>query len=295
MSNQVTVKDFMAKPVIQKKFEEILGQKSKGFVTSVLQIVSNNNLLANADPQSVLNSAMMGACLDLPINNNLGFAYIVPYNESYKDDQGNWQKKQVAQFQLGYKGLIQLAQRTGQYKAINAITVYENQFISYNHLTEELEADFTNEGSGEIKGFCAYFKLNNGFEKTVFWTKKQVEAHGLKFSKTFKNKNSVWESNFEGMAQKTVLKNALSKWGILSIEMQNAIVSDQSVIKNIEGQDGTIEDIQVEYVDNSTAKEENQMPNISDEDLEKTLTEYSIDQIKLQYTITDEQNKKFAK
>ena len=97
------------------------------------------------------------------------------------------------------------------------------------------------------------------------------------------------------MAQKTVLKNALSKWGILSIEMQNAIVSDQAVIKNIEGQDGTIEDVQVEYVDNSTAKEEIQMPSISDNDLEKLLTEYSIDQIKLQYTITEEQIKKLAK
>lgn len=282
MSNQVTVKEFMAKPVIQKKFEEILGQKAKGFVTSVLQVVSNNKLLANADPQSILNSAMMGACLDLPINNNLGFAYIVPYGNQ-------------AQFQLGYKGLIQLAQRTGQYKAINAITVYENQFISYNHLTEELEADFTIEGHGEIKGFCAYFKLNNGFEKTVFWTKKQVESHGVKFSKTFKSSHSVWNTNFEAMAQKTVLKNALSKWGILSIEMQNAIVSDQAVIKNIEGQDGEIEDIQVEYVDNSGTKEvEKEFPNFTEELFEKAKNaNATIETIKKSYLLTPEMESKY--
>jgi recombination protein RecT len=282
MSNQLAIKDFMSKTSVQAKFQEILGQKSKGFVTSVLQVVNNNKLLANADPQSIMNSAMMGACLDLPINNNLGFAYIVPYGNQ-------------AQFQLGYKGLIQLAQRTGQYKAINSLTVYENQFISYNHLTEELEADFTKDGEGQIVGFCAYFKMVNGFEKTVFWTKSKIEQHGAKFSKTFKHSNGVWSTNYEAMAQKTVLKNALSKWGILSIEMQNAIISDQSVIKDIKvDEEGTI-DIETQYVDNSDSKEVVELEAIDDETLQLCLDNgWTLEQLQEKYALTEAQIQKLS-
>jgi recombination protein RecT len=240
--DKVSVKTYFAKEGVQKKFQELLGKKSTGFITSVMQCVNSNPLLLNATPESVYNSAAMAATLDLPINNNLGFAWIVPYNERFQDRSGQWQTKSVAQFQMGWKGFVQLANRTGQYKAINVLEVYENQFSSFNRLTEELKADFTKVGTGELVGVVAYFKLLNGFEKTSFWSVDEINAHGLKFSKTFSHKNSVWKTNFNAMAKKTVLKNTLSKWGILSIEMQNAIITDQSVINDSETMD-------VDYVD----------------------------------------------
>lgn len=240
--DKVSVKTYFAKEGVQKKFQELLGKKSTGFITSVMQCVNSNPLLLNATPESVYNSAAMAATLDLPINNNLGFAWIVPYNERFQDGAGQWQTKSVAQFQMGWKGFVQLANRTGQYKAINVIEVYENQFKSFNRLTEELNADFTKVGSGELVGVVAYFKLINGFQKTSFWSVEEINAHGAKFSKTFSHKNSVWKTNFIAMAKKTVLKNTLSKWGILSIEMQNAVITDQAVINDSETLD-------VDYVD----------------------------------------------
>jgi len=240
-NNQLTVKDFFNKDGVKKKFEEMLGKRSTGFITSVMQVVSGNNYLSTATPESVYGAAAMAAALDLPINNSLGFAWIVPYNTSVQED-GQWVKKVIAQFQIGWKGFVQLAQRTGQYKRINVVEVYENQFISYNKLTENLNADFTIDGSGKVVGYVAYFQLINGFEKLNFWSTSEVTAHGKRFSKTFDKKDSVWQSDFDGMAKKTVLKNTISKWGILSIEMQQAILSDQSVIENPDSEE-------VDYVD----------------------------------------------
>lgn len=229
--NQIQVKQFFNRDGVKAKFQELLGAKSTGFITSVMQVVNGNNYLQKASPESIYNAAAMAATLDLPINNNLGFAWIVPYGNQ-------------AQFQMGWKGYVQLAQRTGQYKAINVIEVYESQFNAYNRLTEELDADFTQNPAGSVVGYVAYFKLLNGFEKTAFWTVEEVKAHGKKFSKTFDQRGGVWASNFDAMAKKTVLKNTLSKWGILSIEMQQAVIVDQAVINDAETLD-------VEYVDGS--------------------------------------------
>lgn len=228
MSNQLTTKDLFGQKSIQQRFEALLGKKSQGFISSVLQIVNSNNSLQNANPQTVLNAAATAASLDLPINQNLGFAWIVPY-------------KGQAQFQMGWKGYVQLALRTGQYKRINVTEVYENQFKSYNALTETLDADFNEEGSGDIVGYAAYLKLVNGFEKTVYWSRNKVIAHAKKYSQTYGKKNSrgglihsPWndEDQFNSMCLKTVLKNTISKWGIMSIEMQTAHLSDQSVQEN---------------------------------------------------------------
>jgi recombination protein RecT len=177
---------------------------------------------------TVYAAASIAATLDLPINQNLGFAWIVPYNGQ-------------AQFQMGYKGYIQLALRTGQYMRLNVIPVYQNQFISWNELTEELQANFNNIGAGNVVGYCCYFKLINGFEKTSFWSLQKVTEHGKRFSKTFNN--GPWKTDFDSMAMKTVLKNTISKWGILSIEMQRAVIVDQGVINDEEGWD-------VSYPDN---------------------------------------------
>lgn len=291
MENQVSIKGYFAKDGVQKKFQELLGKKSTGFITSVMQVVNSNNLLSVATPESVYNSAAMAATLDLPINNNLGFAWIVPYKENKKDAQGNWISKSVAQFQMGWKGYVQLAQRTGQYKAINVIEVYENQFKTYDRLTEELDADFKLVGKGSIVGYVAYFKLINGFEKTSYWSIEEVNAHGAKFSKTFSSNTGVWKENFNAMAKKTVLKNTLSKWGILSIEMQQATIVDQAVINDSETLD-------VDYVDagqdNAVKIVEKEV--LSDADLLDVISEIMADNITLeglqsQYELTEEQIK----
>jgi recombination protein RecT len=229
-----TIKSFFDNPNVAKRFEEIIGDKTRSiqFVSSVLQIANGNNYLKNADPLTIYNAALMAATLNLPINQNLGFAYIVPYGKA-------------AQFQLGYKGLIQLAQRTGQYKSINVTEVYENQFKSFNSLTEELDCDFSILGEGKVVGVAAYFKLLNGFEKTSYWPIEKVTAHAKKYSKTFNN--GPWKSDFNAMAKKTVLKLMLSTYGPLSVEVQKAIDVDQAVIKNEDGSE-------LEYVDHEEIK-----------------------------------------
>lgn len=219
-----TIKTFFEKPAVKNKFQEVIGKRSTQFISSILQITANNSMLKNADPISVYNAALMAATLDLPINQNLGFAWIVPYGKA-------------AQFQLGVKGLVQLAQRSGQYLNINVIEVYENQFESFNTLTENLNAKFDLPGEGKIIGYAAYFKLINGFEKTCFWTTEKVIQHGKRYSKSFNN--GPWKSDFDAMAKKTVLKSTLSKWGILSIEMQTAVKIDQSVINDETGESVT--------------------------------------------------------
>lgn len=230
--NTSTIKGFFEQTAVKNRFAEMLGKRSNQFISSVLQITANNNILKSAEPLSVYNAALMAATLDLPINQNLGFAWIVPYGKQ-------------AQFQMGFKGYVQLAQRTGQYTSINVIEVYENQFMSFNTLTEEFNADFSVEGSGKIVGYAAYFKLVNGFEKTCYWTTEKVMAHGKRYSKTYTN--GPWKTDFDAMAKKTVLKSTLSKWGILSIEMQQALKVDQSVIKDETGDE-------VQYVDHEEIK-----------------------------------------
>lgn len=251
MSNQVaqsnqgmTLKGFFSQDSVKAKFSELLGKKSTGFITSVMQVVSNNNLLAKADMNSIYQAAAMAATLDLIINNNLGHAWIVPYGNK-------------AQFQIGWKGFVQLAQRTGQYKRINVVPVYSNQFESWNELTEDLNAAFSIKGEGSIIGYAAYFSLLNGFEKTNFWFRERAEAHGKRFSKSFSS--GPWVSDFDAMAMKTVLKSTLSKWGPLSIELQQALNSDGAVIED--AADGSYS-----YEDNPAGE-----PTIMNEELKRAL------------------------
>jgi recombination protein RecT len=233
MENNVpSTKSLFGQKSIQERFEKLLGKKSQGFISSVLQVVNGNKLLTAADPQTVLNAAATAAALDLPINPNLGFAWIVPYKGS-------------AQFQMGWKGFVQLALRTNQYQNINTTEVYENQFKSFNRLTEELDANFDVPGEGEIVGYAGYLKLKSGFSKTTYWSKEEVVAHAKKYSQAYgKGSMSPWndKDQFHSMAKKTVLKNLISKWGIMSIEMQTAQLADQSV---------QTEEGQFEYVDNT--------------------------------------------
>ncbi|KQL17655.1 recombinase RecT [Cytobacillus solani] len=212
------LKSLLNTPTMQKKFEQVLNKKAPQFMSSLLNLYNGDPYLQKADAMSVVTSAMVAATLDLPVDKNLGYAWIVPYSGK-------------AQFQLGYKGYIQLALRTGQYKGINVIEVREGELVKWNRLTEELELDLEGATSEKIVGYCGYFKLINGFEKTVYWSRAEIEAHKKKFSKS----DFGWKKDFDAMAKKTVLRNMLSKWGILSIEMQTAVAKDEEIpeIKDI--------------------------------------------------------------
>lgn len=243
MSNQITLttKSLFERDDVKQKFKDLLGKRSASFITSVLQIAAQNSLLANADPVSVYQAAAVAATLDLPLNQNLGFAYIVPYKSKQKD--GSY--KDVAQFQMGYKGFIQLAQRSGQFKTIASAPIYEGQLIEQNPLTG-YQFDFSQKKSEIVIGYAAYFQLINGFEKTLFMSVDELKKHGAKFSQTFKKGFGLWKDDFDSMAQKTVIKLLLSKFAPLSVEMQQAVVTDQSIVKDADTQD-------VIYVDNTEA------------------------------------------
>lgn len=221
----------------QKKFRELLGKKAPGFLTSLLNTINGNKQLQQADASSIMKAGAIAATLDLPIDPNFGYAYVVPYNNKGKNE---------AQFQMGYKGFVQLAMRTGQYKKITVSELYDGQFKSYDPITDTLEYDLNDKVSDETTHYIAYFKLLNGFEKYFIMSKEEVEEHARKYSKTFNASFSNWKTNFDGMAKKTVLKLLLSKFGIMSIEMQTAQKADQAVIKDIKDNNN----IEVEYVDN---------------------------------------------
>ena len=243
---QATLKSMINDERTKNKFKEMLGNKAAGFLTSLMNTTNGNAQLQQADPNSILKAGAIAATLDLPIDPNLGFAYIVPYNNKGKNE---------AQFQMGYKGFVQLAIRTGQYKRINVTELYEGQFESYDPITDELKYNLDHRLSDEITHYVAYFQTINGFEKYNVMSKEEIENHAKKFSKTYSYKGSSWQTNFNTMAKKTVLKLLLSKFGILSIEMQTAQKADQAVIREFDKNN-----IEVEYVDN-----ENNVNDTTDE------------------------------
>lgn len=214
-----TVSGMLETPAFKKKFEEMLGKKAAGFISSIIAVTNSSNYLMKADPSTVIGAAAQAAMLDLPINQSLGFAYIVPY-------------KGAAQFQLGYKGYIQLAQRSGQYVDIGAKTVYEGELEYENRLLDKFR--FGERTSDKVIGYLAYFRLTNGFEKMLFMTLDEMQVHAKKYSQNYKGGTDKWGlADFNVMAEKTVLKRLLSKYGPLSIEsiqMSQALANDGGVI-----------------------------------------------------------------
>ncbi|KHD86349.1 phage RecT family recombinase [Heyndrickxia ginsengihumi] len=244
------LKSLLNTPTVKKKFEQVLEKKAPQFMSSLLNLYSGDPNIREAEPMSIISSAMVAASLDLPIDKNLGYAWIVPFYDSKKGHK-------AAQFQLGYKGYIQLALRTGQYKGINVIPVREGELVKWNRLTEELELDLEGAKSEKVVGYCGYFKLINGFEKTVYWTKDEIEAHRIKHNKMKDKKalNNVWKSDYDAMAMKTVLRNMLGKWGILSVEMQKAVLEDEQE-RELKDVTDDVEDDGPEIIDYKPDQEE---------------------------------------
>jgi recombination protein RecT len=205
-------------------------KKAQRFVASVSAAVAVNPALRECDAGTILTCALLGECLDLSPSPQLGQYYLVPF-----EDRKN--NRKVATFILGYKGYIQLAIRSGQYKNINVLAIKKGELKSYNPLTEELEVEFMQDElereTAETTGYYAMFEYINGFRKAMYWSKDKMERHALRYSKGYSAKKgyTFWEREFDGMAFKTMLRQLISKWGVMSIEMRQALESDDTCIK----------------------------------------------------------------
>lgn len=242
-----TLQQLMNSGAVMKKLNDVLGSEKKAasFISSVISVANGNSQLRNANPMTILGSAMVAATLDLPVVPTLGLAYIVPY-------------KGQAQFQLGFKGLIELAERSGQFKNIIDEVVYEGQLVKKNRFTGEYVFDEDAKKSDKVIGYMARMDLITGFSKTIYWTKEEVEAHAKKFSQAFRSGyNSPWKTDFDAMARKTVLKALFAKYAPKSVAIQQAIKFDQSVTKpaDITDDDLTIDAFDVDYADNEPVQE----------------------------------------
>lgn len=230
MTTVSILKQMLSGDNLKRKFQDILGEKAPQFMASIVNATAANDYLKKCDPNSIVSAALVAATLDLPIDQNLGFAALVPYSDK-------------AQFQIMWKGFVQLAQRSGQYATMGRGVVYEDEIVSYNPIYGDLVLvdDFSeckqrmNGEDDKIAGYLAWFELNNGFRKELYMTKAEVEHHALTYSKSYQydvaknRKSSRWSIDFDVMAQKTVIKRLLSQWGILSVDMQTAMREDQKV------------------------------------------------------------------
>jgi len=283
------VKALLNRDDVQKKFQDMLGGKSKGFLVSVINCVQNNEMLRMATPESVLFAAANAATMDLPVNPNLGFAYIIPYKTKTADGK----YITVAQFQIGYKGLIQLCQRSGQFKTISVTSIFEGQIKKNNPLTG-IEFDFDVPTSGKPIGYAAYFELNTGFSKTMYMSVEQVKAHGERYSKTYKNQYGTWQTDFDAMAEKTVLKLLLAKYAPMTIDIQRAVETDQAVINDYDAENYTYIDndgvvISDEQADLLTQIENSNQPEAAKEMLIKKVKDGKIEEVKkFLNNVTDE-------
>lgn len=237
-NNLPALKSALNAPSVKAKFEEMLGKRSSQFMTSITSVVTNNTLLQKADVNSIIMGSAVAASMDLPLNPNLGYAALVPFNS--KDGC-------FAQLQIMVKGWTELFLRSGQCQSIICETVYEGQLVKKNKFTGEYVFDEDAKKSDKIIGFMAYFKLTNGFEKYDYMTVEEVKAHAQRFSQTYRKGAGIWKDHFEAMAQKTVLKRLLTKYAPKSIEMQQMAIFDQSVIK---GSVDRIDEATPDYADN---------------------------------------------
>lgn len=232
---------FMNAENVVGNIDQALGKENRQrFITGVISAVNNNPALQECTNQSILSAALLGEALKLSPSPQLGHYYMVPFN-----DKANGK---VAQFQLGYKGYIQLALRSGQYKKLNVLSIKEGELVHFDPLNEEIEVNLIEDEeereAAPTAGYYAMFEYVNGFRKAIYWSKKRMESHALKYSKGYQAKKgyTFWEKDFDGMAYKTMLRQLISKWGIMSIDMITAMDADMTVIR---------EDGSKDYVDST--------------------------------------------
>ena len=215
------LKNILAAESVQEQFKSVLRENAGAFVASIIDLYNTDKTLQLCDPKNVVMEALKAASLKLPINKQLGFAWIVPYRDG---KTGQY----IPSFQLGYKGYIQLCMRTGAYRYINADVVYEGELVKHDKLTGEIEIDPSKRTSDKKIGYFAFIETLNGFRKTLYMSVEEVTKHAQQYSKSYGSKNSVWASDFDAMALKTCLRLLLSKYGVMSVEMQRAYIEDST-------------------------------------------------------------------
>ncbi len=241
---------FLAQDAIKNMINNVVGGKNgQRFVTSIMSAVSTNEQLMTCTHATILSAALLGESLNLSPSPQLGQYYMVPFKKKGKNGEPN---TVTATFVLGYKGYIQLAIRSGYYKKINVISIKEGELIRYNPLEEEIQVNLIEDDEVREKtktiGYYAMFEYHNGFQKTIYWSKKKMLAHADKYSAAFDMKtlerieqgkvpdsdmwkySSFWYKDFDGMAYKTLLRQLISKWGIMSIELQKALEADDAIL-----------------------------------------------------------------
>ena len=246
MANEIQVQQrqginsFLQTDAVKKNIMSVVGEKdSQRFISSVVSSVQTNPALADCTNSSILSAALLGHSLKLPQSPQLQMFYLVPYNnkKKVKDDKGREVETTVkeAVFQLSYRGYLQLAMRSGQYRKINATDIREGELKSYNPITEEYIfdaiTDYEKRAALPVVGYFAYFEMTNGYRKELYWSKEQMEAHAKKYSMSYRKgwSSSFWTSDFDAMALKTMIRQLISKWGMMSVDMETAYQNDMAV------------------------------------------------------------------
>lgn len=243
---------FLAQEAVKANVESVVGQKdAQRFISSVVSAVQTNPTLSECTNSSILSAALLGHSLNLPQSPQIGMFYMVPFKNKKKVRDANGREVTVevneATFQLSYRGMLQLAMRSGQYKAMNVTDIREGELVSYNPIEDayefKAETDFAKRSALPIIGYYAFFEMVNGFRKGIYWSREQMDAHAKRYSASYRNgwKSSLWITDFDSMAKKTMLRQLISKWGIMSVEMEKAYEGDQAVIR---------EDGMPDYIDN---------------------------------------------
>ena len=268
MSNQTAMSVYLSNGNTKKYLQSILGEKTGQFITSLTSLAGSSKALKNCDRNSLLSCALKATSMELPFDQNLGFAWCIPY-------------KTTATFQVGVKGYIQLALRTGQYQSLNARDVRQGEFSGRDFVGDPIINWLPDEerANKEIIGFMAGLQLVNGFKKVIYWSVPEIERHAEKYSQSYRKykktgnvDDAIWASQFEKMAEKTVLKSLISRYGIMSTDIQKAVISDQSKI-NIDIETG---EESIKYIDNPEVTD---IQNLSTEEQRKILEKYGAEKV----------------
>ena len=262
-----TLSAYLSQDAVKSKINEVIdGKDGQRFISAIVSATTANPALQECTNSSILSAAMLGESLKLSPSPQLGQYYLVPYNDKNKG--------KVAQFQLGYKGYIQLAIRSGQYKKLNVLGIKEGELIRFDPLNEEIEVrlieDEEAREAAETIGYYAMFEYTNGFKKAMYWSRAKMEAHALKYSQGYRKdkekgwKYTFWSKDFDGMAYKTMLRQLISKWGIMSIEIQQAMDADMGVIHD----DGTVDYVDNQPTDNNIIEADAEVVDVAEEPAE---------------------------